>query len=275
MSPATKQLAILVWLILGCALLAANMMIDPSRMAETSSDDHGVGLQSTAIALERAERVAFINAWQRWETGEHAVSGVLTRRSGDEETEIRYREARLDGRSIHQIGPSVVLVDDQGRRVCHQDSTGRFLCTTMAEGDGDGDETESTGTEFGTENTGPVDTGTEFTAVEYGARDYTVSALDHVTVMLEVVGAEPVRPGRCWEARVKPNTDPDAASVDPRWGVRSWFCFDTETAALMLRHAIMDGWTETAVARIVSGEVTDVDLAPSPTLAFDGTVTRG
>jgi hypothetical protein len=102
-----------------------------------------------------------------------------------------------------------------------------------------------------------------------------VVALDHLTVMRTVVGDEPARPGSCWEARVNPNPETGEVITDRRWGVRSVFCFDAETGALMLRRTITGESTETAVARIVSGEVTELDLAPSPTLAAVGAGTRG
>ena len=273
MSPATRHTAILVWMVLGFTLVAANVTIDRPKDAEVPTSDVDIQLQSTAVVTEVADRAAFIEAWKRWDTGEHAVSGVLTRRSGDDETEVRYRAARLGDRWTHQIGPSVVLDDDQGRRVCHQDPSDRFLCTTMESAPA-GTDTDSTGIGFGTHDTRTDYAGTDSMA-SANAAGYTVSALDHVAVMRDVVGANPARSGRCWEARLNPDTGAGEPTPDRQWGRRSWFCFDTETGALMLRHTIMDGWTETAVARIVSGEVTELDLAPSPTLAADGAGTRG
>ncbi len=295
-------MAVLGWLALGLALALAGLVVDPTDGADASPIGSGGRLQSTAVMAEADDRAAFVAAWRRWETGEHAVSGVLVRRSGAKETEVRYREARLGRRWIQQIGPSVVLADDQGGRVCHQDRTGQFLCTTMAESDPPRRNVASTattstdnsaaGTGFGADDDAPDDTAADHTvtddttsaddtmaddttAADDTMAGYTVAAMDHITVMRTVVGAEPARPGSCWEARVNPNPQTGKVITDRRWGVRSWFCFDTETGALMLRHTITGESTDTAVARIVSGEVTELDLAPSPTLAAVRAGTRG
>lgn len=268
MNPSSQHMARRSWLVLGVALAVANLamawmdeldgqVVDAPQVDE---DQAGSAVDTLAAPEEPApgQRAAFLAAWERWDTGEHAVSGVLTRVSENRQNAIKYRESRRDGRWLRQIGPSAVLGTIEHKQVCHQDADGIFLCTTM-EADTSANEVDNMAF-----------------AGDTGA-DYVVRDLDHPTTIETVVGAEPARPGRCWEAELNGDDGSGRASVDADhpWGKRSWFCFDDETGALMLRHTITDGGTETAVAHIVSGDVTEQDLAPSPTLADAQPETRG
>ena len=216
----------------GCIVLAAYALVRRANASEVSLESAPVTTATTASLPDEPDRTEdFLDAYERSFAGPYAVTGSLEFSNEQAMTRQIVRRARIEGRSLEQIGGGAIVTSGGGLRRCSDDGT-QFLCTDP--------EPEPTVQQRRSEMAAEIADGDGYRVAQANGAKANVTQETASCFVLIANGDGTFSP----------------------LGFESTYCFDDATGALSSKVTLKGRRTESFIATDISAEVTESDLTP-------------